>query len=137
MGEHLFLYGTLRPGLAPSELARRVASLRRVGTGSIRGRLYDLGPYPGAILDASADTRILGEVFQLPDTGLVLEALDAYECYCPGDPDGSLYLRVRGEVTLEEGRQVLCWVYVYNRNVGDAARVESGDYLDGRGRRKP
>ena len=38
------------------------------------GRLYDLGLYPAAMLDPAAETRIRGEVFQLPDAPEILAA---------------------------------------------------------------
>jgi hypothetical protein len=54
MSAHLFTYGTVQPDRAPDEIAPIMAQLRRVGKGFVRGLLYDLGNYPGAILDASS-----------------------------------------------------------------------------------
>lgn len=128
MSDHLFLYGTLRPGLAPQHLAGYADRLQRVAVGTIPGRLYDLGCYPAAILDPSAETRIVGEVFKLPADQWVLAAFDAYERYDPSDPEGSLYHRRQTEAMLQDGKSVECWVYVYNRDVGGAKLIESGNY---------
>ena len=77
MSEYLFLYGTLLPGQAPDEVVGVVRHLHRVGAGFVRGHLYDLGDYPGAILDKSSETLISGEVFELPTNRVVLASLDS------------------------------------------------------------
>ena len=77
MSEYLFAYGTLQPGLAPTKIARVTAKLRPVGEGFVRGVLYDLGGYPGAVADPSAIGKIVGTVMELPEDEGVLELLDA------------------------------------------------------------
>lgn len=109
---YLFVYGTLRPGHAPPGIATHVARLREVGHASVPGRTYDLGEYPGAVLDASSGTTIAGTVLALPDDPGVLAALDAYEGFDPGSPARSLFLRVRTPVTLADGQTLECWMYV-------------------------
>ena len=74
MPEYLFVYGTLRPGMAPRRLAHLMKKMRYMGRASTPGRLYDLDAYPGAVLDPDCDTEIKGEVFQLPDDGETLAA---------------------------------------------------------------
>jgi gamma-glutamylcyclotransferase (GGCT)/AIG2-like uncharacterized protein YtfP len=75
---YLFSYGTLLPQHAPREIASTVRRLRRVGQGLVRGRLYDLGDYPGAVLTRNGPL-IRGLVFELPEDPEVLERLDQYE----------------------------------------------------------
>jgi gamma-glutamylcyclotransferase (GGCT)/AIG2-like uncharacterized protein YtfP len=130
MADHLFLYGTLRPDLARGELAALVQPLRSLGQATMRGRLYDLGPYPAAVLDDAADSQLVGQVVALPDDPALLARLDAYEGFDPHRPAESLYLRVRREATLGDGRVLDCWVYAYNRHPGAAPQVPSGDYAD-------
>jgi gamma-glutamylcyclotransferase (GGCT)/AIG2-like uncharacterized protein YtfP len=113
MEDHIFLYGTLRPGHAPPEIAAAVSRLHWIGAGMVRGRLYDLGAYPGLVLDDSA-SEVRGEVFTVPDAE-TLARMDAYEGFYPGDSAASLYLRVKAAVALENGPIEACWVYVYNR----------------------
>jgi gamma-glutamylcyclotransferase (GGCT)/AIG2-like uncharacterized protein YtfP len=126
--EHLFVYGTLLPGLAPEGLRPLLARTRSVGRGSLPGRLYDLGPYPAAVPDAATDTRILGEVLELPDAATILPALDAYEGFDPAAVEESLFVRRRHAVTLADGRLLDCWVYVYNRDPIGAVVIAHGDY---------
>jgi len=116
MPTHLFIYGTLHPDRAPAEIAPVARRLTRIGPGTIRGTLLDLGEYPGAILDEVAPTLIPGEVFLIPDAE-TLAALDAYEDYRPHDPASSLFLREKAVVTLDDGAHQTCWVYTYNRDL--------------------
>lgn len=128
MSEYLFVYGTLRPEVAPPEVADAVHQLRPVGAASVRGHLYDLGEYPGAILDASANTTIAGELFELPDDQAILAALDDYEGFDCNDPEASLFVRIKCLVTLSDGRKLESWIYVYNRSPEQMPLVTSGDY---------
>jgi gamma-glutamylcyclotransferase (GGCT)/AIG2-like uncharacterized protein YtfP len=116
---HLFVYGTLHPDRAPAEIADIARRLEFVSAGTLRGRLYDLGDYPGLILDDAPEApTISGEIFAVPD-GDTLAAIDAYEQFRPADPPNSLFDRTHAVVTLPDGSQQSCWVYVYNRDIGD------------------
>jgi gamma-glutamylcyclotransferase (GGCT)/AIG2-like uncharacterized protein YtfP len=129
MADYLFVYGTLLPHLAPEAVVNEVRQFKWLGQAVASGRLYNLGAYPGAILDPAADTRIIGQVCQLPDNPSVLAALDAYEgiYYADHLPD-SLFVRTTTTVKFSDGREITCWIYVYNRDVGDAPLVTDGDY---------
>ena len=126
MSESVFIYGTLLPGAAPREIADAAAQLRFAAEGFVRGRLYDLGHYPGAVLDPASEHRIHGAVFTLPDDPAVLRALDAYEEFDPAAPELSQFVRVRAVATLAAGGAVECWIYVYNRDVRAARMIGSG-----------
>jgi gamma-glutamylcyclotransferase (GGCT)/AIG2-like uncharacterized protein YtfP len=96
----LFAYGTLAPENPSAARAEGWAA------DAIRGRLYDLGPYPALVdHDDPAAGWVEGYV-----RGILWEqlrgSLDSYE----GVADG-LYRRV--ETVTREGRSV--WVYVYAR----------------------
>jgi len=124
MSIRLFAYGTLRQGSAPAEIAETVASLRPVGRGIARGRLYDLGAYPGAsfaVRDAAATAgadgciEIEGEIYEVPDARIWQE-LDAYEGFEPSDPAASLFVRREIDVRMIDGGEIaVCWAYEYNR----------------------
>jgi len=114
MANSLFVYGTLRPGHAPREIAHIVDQLTLIGDGTVRARLYDLGAYPGIILDEQAPA-IPGVVLSLPPNEALLAQLDAYEGFISTHPEASLFRRVLTTVTLADGTLTTCWVYVYNR----------------------
>ncbi len=126
MSQYLFAYGTLQPGLAPTQIARVAAKLRPVGEGFVRGVLYDLGGYPGAVADASAPGRIFGTVMELPEDESALARLDAYEGFDPRAPETSEYIRERQVAELKTGGTAECWFYRYNREPRDLPQVESG-----------
>lgn len=109
----LFIYGTLHPERAPREIAPIAHRLTPIGPATICARLYNLGAYPGAILDPAAPP-ISGELFTVPDAA-TLAALDAYEDYRPADPANSLFIRVETTATTPDGSTHPCEVYVYNR----------------------
>jgi len=112
--ELLFVYGTLRPGHAPAEIAAIVDRLKPVGEATVRARLHDLGAYPGIVLEASADV-VPGVLLALPADPDILAQLDAYEGFIPAHPEISLFQRVKTTATRADGELTDCWVYVYNR----------------------
>lgn len=123
----IFVYGTLLPGLAPPVIAGVVNSLRIMGSGSVRGLLYDLGAYPGCVLTDSNESLVHGMLLEVPNQA-VLAQLDEYECYAAHDAAGSLFLRTMCQATLDEGPCVETWIYVYNRPLAGARLISSGRY---------
>jgi len=109
--------------------------MRRIGSGNVRGRLYDLGNYPGAVLN-KAGSSISGEVFELPDSPDILGKLDEYEGFDPANPQGSLFVRKRRLVSLNGGKKKWCWIYVYNRHPGRAPTLHGGDFSKSRPHRR-
>ena len=87
-----------------------------VGEGRVRGRLVDLGRYPG-LIDGVGDVR--GEIYQLDDPQL-LAVLDREEGYNFG--------RRRATVTLASGRRARAWVYRYRGRQEKAVLIPDGDY---------
>jgi gamma-glutamylcyclotransferase (GGCT)/AIG2-like uncharacterized protein YtfP len=124
---HLFVYGTLRPGLAPPVIAEVVATLRVAGPATVPGRLYSLGAYPGCVLDNDCGQLVHGALLEIDDPS-VLERLDWYEGYAAHDERGSLFTRTTCRATTPGGGQVFSWIYVYSRDVSRARLIESGRY---------
>lgn len=130
MFDHIFLYGTLLPELAPTELRGVLRRMQRVGEAFVAGRLYDLGDFPGALLAGRPDSTIRGEVFAFSDSSL-LDLMDSYEGFHPGAPKRSLFARQKVSVAMPQTSQVInCWIYVYNRNPGNARIIPGGDYSE-------
>jgi len=120
MSKHLvFVYGTLRrggiramPGLFPAA--------KFIGAAEVRGNLYDLGAYPGLMLDESS-APVTGEVYEIDDE--ILRELDEIEassnCW-------------RRQVEVSSGNQKMpCWVYgpkpeFYSLNT----LITSGDWIE-------
>ena len=72
---------------------------------------------------------VWGEVYEVADNAAVLAALDEIEGYRPDEPERSLYLRSLADITLADGAIERAWTYFYNAPLGQARRIESGDYL--------
>jgi gamma-glutamylcyclotransferase (GGCT)/AIG2-like uncharacterized protein YtfP len=126
------------PGKAPAEIAPTVHRLTKVSDGFVRGRLYDLGSYPGVVLDEKGK-KILGKIFRLPQEPEVLKRLDEYEEFDSAQPEASLFVRKKWPVTRSDrNRKLVCWVYVYNPRAGaaaaDAATTLPHSRNDGRAR---
>lgn len=124
---HLFVYGTLLPGLAPPLIREVVDRLEVVGAATLGGRLYNLGSYPGCVLDQTCGSRVHGIILAIPDES-ILQRLDWYEGFVANDAQGSLFLRVSARAALVDGSSLDVWVYVYNREVKDARLIEDGRY---------
>ena len=124
---NLFFYGTLLPEIASPEILPILKSLTSLGVGYMRGKLYDLGNYPGAIYDETGNW-IIGRVFCLPEISLV-KFFDQHEDYDPNDQDASLFIRKNVPVQMHEGKSIHCWTYLYNQTTSRFPPIESGDYL--------
>lgn len=116
----LFVYGTLRSGQPNSP---RLGGATLVGVGQSKGRLAHLGKYPG-MTDGPGLVR--GEVYELPVAALA--RIDDLEGYDQADPDGSLFLRVRREVTLDGGSSLECWTYHWPHPCDQW--IDSGDWIE-------
>jgi gamma-glutamylcyclotransferase (GGCT)/AIG2-like uncharacterized protein YtfP len=128
MTDLVFFYGTLMSGFKRAGRSRVEAKLTAIGRGSIGAALFDLGIYPAAI--PSSDSRVNGEVYRISDVDNVLAVLDELEGHQPSEPDTSLYRRAETPVTMEDGQVAPAWAYFYNAPLGQAQRIESGDYLE-------
>ncbi|HXK23026.1 MAG TPA: gamma-glutamylcyclotransferase family protein [Myxococcota bacterium] len=117
---HLFVYGTLRRGAAMHALLDPGAEW--VGPARMRGRLYDLGAFPG-FADGRVGEWVKGELYRLTgDPAVLLDALDRYE--------GRAYRREVREAVRDGGDRVPAFVYCFAGSLRGRHRIESGDYLN-------
>jgi gamma-glutamylcyclotransferase (GGCT)/AIG2-like uncharacterized protein YtfP len=169
--DYLFVYGTLRK--CPDRKGQRNSRCKRnhrmhhilaqyaafAGKGTMRGRLFHIGEYPGAVLLTSThdfvhDTErdiihdmvdgivdnagdgvvhgevVHGEIYALHNhLHYILRVLDEYEGCGPDDPQPTEFRRERVTIFLETGQEVSAWVYLYNRPTSELEVIPSGDYL--------
>lgn len=128
--DYLFVYGTLRrPGANTAHRAlRRHATI--VSAAYLRGSLFDLGPYPGAVPGAAEERLVKGDLYRMWDRRALLPELDAYEGCGNQDPAPSEFKREIVAVAQDEGSRIPAWAYLYTRSTNGLVRIESGDYLD-------
>jgi gamma-glutamylcyclotransferase (GGCT)/AIG2-like uncharacterized protein YtfP len=121
----LFVYGTLRP-FVDIPMARWLErAARYVGPATARGRLYDLGAYPGMCPPRGRRETVVGDVYAVANP-VVFRVLDRYEA-------GSArrkprFVRERCLITFQRGACTTAWAYRYRYGVAGAARIQSGDY---------
>jgi gamma-glutamylcyclotransferase (GGCT)/AIG2-like uncharacterized protein YtfP len=106
MTTSLFVYGTLMPSDADS------AARDNWSADAVRGRLYDLGPFP-ALVEVDNPEAGWVEGFARSVSTSELEAFDVYE-----EVGAGIYRRL--ETTTRGGRRV--WVYEYARPLPPSAR---------------
>ena len=124
----VFVYGTLRAGEVNdlNAAARRhdIAAPTLLGTGTVAGRLYDFGTYPGLVLDAGSG-QVVGDIYEIPDA--LLPVLDEIEEVYPGQ--ASLFAREERAV-LHNGQPVACLLYpVAESEVATLPRIDCGDWV--------
>ncbi len=119
MKKHLvFVYGTLRSGGAGA-MATRFPNSKFIAEAKVSGVLYDLGPFPGLLLDESR-SLVMGEVYEIDEE--TLTKLDEFEAT-------SNYLRKQVDITFGNER-VSCWTYEPNPDFYSLRTlITSGDWL--------
>ena len=120
MNKHLvFVYGTLRRGGARA-MPIRFPNSKFIADAKVSGSLYDLGAYPGLLLNESS-SLVIGEVYEVDDE--VLNKLDEFEA-------SSKYGRKQVEISLGTHRR-LCWTYEPNpESYSLRTLITSGDWIE-------
>ncbi len=133
----VFVYGTLRAGEVNdlNEAARRhgLPAPRLVGSGSVPGRLYDFGSYPGYVPAAlepesaglPGGPRVVGDIYEIDEA--LIPVLDEIEEVYPGQ--ATLFVRTEQEVACADGKR-RCLLYpVGAEAVRSLPEIEGGDWV--------
>ncbi|WP_251827167.1 gamma-glutamylcyclotransferase family protein [Pectobacterium punjabense] len=109
--EHLFVYGTLRPGHANAYLLENIGG--EWLSGYVTGTFYESGwgaavGFPGIVLDDS-ESRVSGYLFLSDNLEAHWPMLDEFE-------EG--YDRVEAVVTTAGGQKITAWVYQLQPQTG-------------------
>lgn len=129
MPEFLFVYGTLMSSAGSTygraQRARLHADTTSLGPATMRGRLYDLGHYPGLVVSDHVRDMIHGEVLRLDRPGDVFPWLDDYEGIVVGSVDNE-YARITAQARLANGETVAAMVYVWLRDPAGRHHIAEG-----------
>ena len=141
----LVVYGTLRSGTGWRERLGVADLVQSVGSCTLLGSLFELGWYPGLVLDGAGP--VVAEVLRLREPS-ALTTFDRFEGYDPTQPEAGEYRRLLLEIDLLETdvadrdvadrdrpRRAAAWVYELRVAPLDRPRVVGGDWLahtDGR-----
>jgi gamma-glutamylcyclotransferase (GGCT)/AIG2-like uncharacterized protein YtfP len=120
MNKHLvFVYGTLRRGCA-GEMSVRFPDAKFIAEAQVSGSLYDLGAYPGLLLDES-NSLVIGEVYEVDDE--LLSKLDDFEA-------SSNYRRKQVEISPGIDSRP-CWIYEPDPEFYSLRTlITSGDWIE-------
>jgi gamma-glutamylcyclotransferase (GGCT)/AIG2-like uncharacterized protein YtfP len=127
MNDKLFVYGTLldldnKYGIYLRDNSRFYAA------GKIKGKLYDIGEYPGAVLLREGNEYICGTILQIDNSGDVLAVIDLYEGFGDDQPQPNEFIRILTEAETGVGT-INCWIYLYNLPVDGLVAIRDGQYL--------
>jgi gamma-glutamylcyclotransferase (GGCT)/AIG2-like uncharacterized protein YtfP len=128
---NLFVYGSLRSGFHHPAYQYISKHFSLLGIAKVRGKLFDLGEYPGAIKCAE-DLFITGELYELKKAGefeWAFEQLDDYEGLNPEVGESELFKRELTEVIVGD-QYVTGWIYWYIGEVAGLSLIPSGDIFD-------
>lgn len=126
---YLFVYGTLRRN-TNSEMYHLLArSADFVDEATFQGRLYKVDYYPGVTPSSNPLDIVHGEVFRLREPATALAQLDRYEECGPGFPEPTEFIRRKIDVSLQRGKTISAWVYIYNRPTDKLRFIKSGDWF--------
>ena len=124
MCDFVAVYGSLRKGMTANHFMQ---GCDYVEEDSIKGTLFNLGPFPGIKLSGKEPTDVVLDVYELPEKRVhILHRLDMYEGYDRLDPENALFIRKRA--TLNSGREA--WLYEFNGDVEYGVRIMKGDWVD-------
>lgn len=126
---YLFVYGTLLSALQHPMGKRLQSSAHLLGVGSVRGKLYDLGRYPGLIVSGDETSQVYGEVYEFCENSSLLRELDAYEGYYSANSPKNLYDRCKVAANLNSDNAINVWTYIYLGQVIGNGYIAHGNYL--------
>ncbi len=122
----LFVYGTLRRG-GSRDATVHYEGVRFLASAGVRGRLHDLGDYPGLRLDPGA-AWVRGEIFDV--TAAALARLDEWEGIGASGSSSGEYRRVKTEAHRDDGGRQTVWVYeIAEARCAGAPLMPTGDWL--------
>ena len=118
-GDFIFVYGKLRKGGA-LPMDENFPGAVFVGNATVNGRLYDLGQFPGLVING-LETKVRGAVYEIDDE--TLENLDEIEA-------SAEYYRHEREAMVG-AQKVICWIYLPDpKKCTDDKLIASGDWIE-------
>jgi len=128
---YVFVYGSLRSGFQSTAYEYISRYFNFFGEAKVKGKLFDLGEYPGAI-PTQEDSFIKGELYIVKNENefsWAIAQLDDYEGVIVEPNEKPLYRREIADIYVNDAI-VPAWIYWYNGNVSDKPVINSGDILD-------
>jgi gamma-glutamylcyclotransferase (GGCT)/AIG2-like uncharacterized protein YtfP len=127
----LFVYGSLRSGFHHPACDYISKYFTLLSEAKVKGLLFDLGDYPGAIPTAEG-SFIKGELYELKKPGefeCAIHQLDDYEGVNPEKGEKQLFIREVTDVFCNN-KSTKAWIYWYNMELSTQPIMPSGDTVD-------
>lgn len=127
----LFVYGSLRSGFHHPAFEYIARHFSFVDKGKIRGVVYDIGSFPGAV-KTNGESFIVGEVYVIKNEDefdWTIAQLDDYEGVDAEEGETPLFKRALTEVYLDNGEKTQAWAYWFNGDFTGKPVITSGDAL--------
>jgi len=122
----LFVYGTLLD--ANNEYALYLKSNSSFySDGKVKGKLYDIGDYPGAVLE-DGDSFIYGSILKIGNPEKVFSVINDYEGFGNGQVQPNEFIKIRTKIETDTGI-IDCWIYLYNLPVTGLPYIQDGRYI--------
>ena len=128
---HLFVYGSLRSGFHNQVYEYISRFFEFTGNSKVKGKLYDMGSYPGAV-PTNDHSYIIGELYKIKDESefsWAIGQLDDYEGVNVETDEIQLYRRELTDVLINN-ETIVAWIYWYNGDVSGRPVIESGDLME-------
>jgi gamma-glutamylcyclotransferase (GGCT)/AIG2-like uncharacterized protein YtfP len=127
--QYLFVYGTLKSDAINVHAKQFHAQAQLIGAAMWQGCLYLVTNYPAAVASSNPQERVMGELWKLNDSELVLKALDEYEECAPGSPLPHEYERLIQPIEIN-GQVIQAWIYVYLLSTAELVKIDSGLFIN-------
>jgi len=124
----LFIYGTLMRGECRFKILERDCGIQDIQEATARGRLLDLGAYPGMVEAGHSESSVRGEVCTLRDPEKALGILDEVEEFLGWNRSPSMYERVLISVCRSDGSRQVAWTYRLAEVPSFAQEISGGDW---------
>ena len=101
-----------------------------VSEGKVKGKLYDLGNFSGAV-PTTEEKFITGELYQAKNENefyFAIGQLDDYEGIGSEEDEIELFYRATTEVIVD-GKSYIAWIYWYKGDITGKPCIESGDLI--------
>jgi len=122
--EFLFVYGTLLdPKNSVGQFLRSNAEF--YDDGYFKGKLFDLGDYPGAVGSDNPEDKVYGSIFVLKNEESIFRILDEYEESGDQFPEPNEFIRIKTEIVTAKNEKLHCWIYLYNRSIENLSPIKT------------
>ena len=102
---------------------------KALGEAKMRGELYRISWYPGAVYNPELSTYVYGELFEIQEETTLFKQLDKYEGVGVEFPVPNEYERIKVFVEFDN-QEVESWIYNYNISLLGAGKITSGKFYN-------